>query len=326
MLATPAIRALAHAFPHAEIHMLINAYLKPGIADYDRLDRLWVWDKKAMRGSSLFAFARELRAQRFDVAIVLSGRVPSFTSFLWARAIGARRLWAYDTRPFYGGATWSRWLASWVVPAPAEHMPEARKFAALVEPLTGPIQDMTPEFSIPAKVYDRVREARAKDLLPEKHNVVINLGGNPERPERLWPLAHWITLVKALASHATIRVIALVPPAALRSGSGAEEVGIYAELCAGVGHAVPKFQAFDLVEVAAFLQGADLFITPDGGLLHIAAAARVPTLGLFFLTDPALWYYQVPWALAVRSAAADPATLTPAEVLHAVKAHLLLES
>jgi ADP-heptose:LPS heptosyltransferase len=326
ILATPAIRALTHTFPKAEIHMLVDAYLKPVMEYYARLARLWVWDKKAMRGARTVSFIQELRAQQFDLAIVLSGRIPSFTSFLFARAVGARRIWAYDTRPFYGGATWSRWLATHEVATPADRTPEVQKFTRLVSPLTGPVEDVTPEFSIPDRAYDAVRAQRATLLPPGKLHVGIYLGGNPDRPERLWPVSHWVRLAKQLLADPGISVVAVIPPPQLLSGSGSAEPGIYDDVCAGLGQKLPAFHAPHLTEVAAFLQGLDLWICPDGGLLHIAAAARVPTLGLFFLTDPTLWYYQLPWAYAVCSAKPAPDTLSPDTVIKAVKAHLLIES
>lgn len=48
----------------------------------------------------------------------------------------------------------------------------------------------------------------------------------------------------------------------------------------------------DLVEAAACLQQARLFVGNDSGLMHIAAAARTATLGLFGPTDERLY---APW-------------------------------
>jgi ADP-heptose:LPS heptosyltransferase len=319
ILATPAIRALTETFPRAEVQLLVDLYLRPVMEYHTRFKRLWVWDKKAMRGPAFLSFIRALRQERFDLAIVLSGRIPSFTSFLFARLIGARRVLAYDTRPFYDGANWSQWLTSCEVPAPPDRTPEALKFAQLVEPITGPVRDLTPEFFIPPAADEAVRRPRAA-LLPEgKKHIGIYLGGNPDRPERLWPVDHWVALTRQLVADPKFSVIAVVPPPSLLSGSGSQEPGIYDEVCAKLGQKLPMFHAPHLTEVAAFLQGLDLWVCPDGGLLHIAVAARVPTLGLFFLTDPKLWYYPLPWAYAAQSPSPEPASLLPDTVFQAIK-------
>jgi len=326
ILATPAIRALTQAFPQSEIHLLVDGYLRPVMEYHARFKTLWVWDKKTMRGPTFLSFVKTLRGQHFDLALVLSGRIPSFTSFLFARLLGTRYVWAYDTHPFYGGANWSDWLASFVVPAPPEKLPEVKKFNALVEPLTGPIYDLTPEFFIPPAALEKVKAPRQSLLPQDKKKIGINLGGNPHRPERLWPVDHWVALTRQLLADTRLSVVAIVPPPQLRSGSGADEVGIYKEVCAGLGREFPAFYADHLTEVAAFIQGLDLWICPDGGLLHIAVAAKVPTLGLFFLTDPAQWYYQLPWAYALQSPQPAPSSLSPDAVMQAVRASLLIES
>src|SRR6185312_8569203 len=112
LLATPVFKALKNACPALQIHFLADTYNVIAIGGNPRLDRCWVWDKRAMRLPwRLIAFLRRLRKERYDVAIPLSSHVPSFTSFWLARASGARWVLGYSTLPFYGGANWSRWLA-----------------------------------------------------------------------------------------------------------------------------------------------------------------------------------------------------------------------
>ena len=53
----------------------------------------------------------------------------------------------------------------------------------------------------------------------------------------------------------------------------------------------------DLVEAAACLKRAALFVGNDSGLMHMAAAAGTPTLGLFGPTDERLY---APWGEKAR--------------------------
>ena len=136
LLATPIFRALKRAYPSIRIHFLADTYNAVAVNGNRRLDRVWVWDKKGMHNPLRFlSFLRALRAERYTLAAPLSSHVPSFTSFLLARLSGARLVLAYDTRPFYDGAGWSRHLAHVEVPTRPETDPEWVKFMELVGPL-----------------------------------------------------------------------------------------------------------------------------------------------------------------------------------------------
>jgi ADP-heptose:LPS heptosyltransferase len=82
---------------------------------------------------------------------------------------------------------------------------------------------------------------------------------------------------------------------------------------------VPVFRDAALTRVAAFLTNLDVFVCPDGGLMHIAIAAKVPTVGLCFGTDPARWVPPVAWATGLRAADARSAGLTAETVFECVQ-------
>lgn len=51
----------------------------------------------------------------------------------------------------------------------------------------------------------------------------------------------------------------------------------------------PCFYSSDIRKLAAVLANLDAYVSADCGLMHLAWAAGVPTLGLFNVTDPAEW-------------------------------------
>ena len=62
------------------------------------------------------------------------------------------------------------------------------------------------------------------------------------------------------------------------------------EWCAGPEEPLPDANRFDnLLELAAWLKGARLYIGNDSGISHLAAATGMPTFVLFGPTDPAIW-------------------------------------
>jgi ADP-heptose:LPS heptosyltransferase len=228
-------------------------------------------------------------------------------------------VWGFATQPHYEGANWSRWLANVELPNLLETAPEWEKFMGLVRPL-GAESTFEPQFYVPPE-DKQWAEARWKTYGFRVNRPVIGfyLGGNPDRPERLWPAAAWVELVKGLLKAGNVSVIAIVPPHGMISGSGHPEPGVFEEFTGLLGQKVPAFQDSQLTRVAAFLSHLNLFICPDGGLMHIAIAAGVPTLGLCFQTDPDRWVPPVPWAEGLRAADARTSGLPPETVLHAVQ-------
>jgi ADP-heptose:LPS heptosyltransferase len=75
------------------------------------------------------------------------------------------------------------------------------------------------------------------------------------------------------------------------------------------------------------LKAADLAVTNDSGLMHIAAAIGTPTIGIFGPTDPRLWGPLNPLAAVIepeRAFARDRSTseIAPERVIATARHHL----
>jgi heptosyltransferase-3 len=314
ILATPMFRALKTARPDLQLHFMADTYNPIAVQRNPHLDKIWAWNKKAMYNpTGGLSFLREVRAERYDLAIIISSHTPSFNSSLLSRFSGARHVLAYDTRRHYQGANWSRTLADVEVPEPPEGTPEWVTFMNLVRPL-GIDGSYEPEFYLSPEDKAWGRE-RWKEFAPKSGPVKVGLylGGNPDRPERLWSAENFATLARQLMER-NISVIAIVPPPGMISGSRREEPGIYEDFSRILGQKLPVFSDPSLTNVAAFLLNLDLFVCPDGGLMHIAIASHVRTLGLCFETDPDRWVAPVSWAIGLRAPDARNSGLTPATV------------
>ncbi len=98
------------------------------------------------------------------------------------------------------------------------------------------------------------------------------------RPDKLWPEAHWRTLIE----HVLRAGIVVVLP----WGSTAESARS-ARLADGfAGVVVPPHRS--LPRLAALLARAEIVCGVDTGLVHLAAALGVPTVALFVATDARL--------------------------------------
>lgn len=87
------------------------------------------------------------------------------------------------------------------------------------------------------------------------------------------PLPFWIDLARRLLRQEIVPRV-LAAPGRATAGRIAAELG-----------SVPVLRSHDLRTVTAFLAGADLVVSPDSGVLHLAAAVGSGYVGLFGSTD-----------------------------------------
>jgi len=115
-------------------------------------------------------------------------------------------------------------------------------------------------------------EAKAAALLD---GMVIGLGPTANWGEKIWPAERFVAVFEALARR--------LPGAraAVFAGPGAKERELAAPVLAAIPGAIDFSGALSLPEVSACLKRCALFIGNDSGLMHLAAAAGTPTLGLF---------------------------------------------
>ncbi len=106
---------------------------------------------------------------------------------------------------------------------------------------------------------------------------MINPGASWD--SKLWPAERFATVVRHLGDqHGAPSVVAW---AGKRERQWAETI-----VSASSGHAVVAPNT-SLVELAALLRGARIFLSADTGPLHMAAAVGTPSVGLYGPTRPA---------------------------------------
>ncbi|MDD2875907.1 MAG: glycosyltransferase family 9 protein [Acidiphilium sp.] len=113
-------------------------------------------------------------------------------------------------------------------------------------------------------------QARATALIPGA-GPMLGLGPTANWGGKIWPAARFIELAHRLA-FARIAVF---------GGPGEAERAAAAAVLAGLPGAIDLVGAVSVAEAAAALARCSLFVGNDSGLMHLAAAAGVPTLGLF---------------------------------------------
>lgn len=141
---------------------------------------------------------------------------------------------------------------------------------------------------------DEAARAAARSALPTGAPVLA-LSPAAAAPFKEWPAAQFAALANALTA----------PDGAMAGASVALFGGPGDEACtAAVAAAIESAPVVDLagklgiLETGACLAAARLFVGNDSGLMHMAAAAGTPTLGLFGPTDEGVYG---PWGDQARS-------------------------
>jgi len=116
-------------------------------------------------------------------------------------------------------------------------------------------------------------DAKAAALMGQ--GPVIGLGPTANWDGKIWPADRFVELFHALS--------ALIPGArpAIFAGPGAAERARAAPVFAALPGALDFAGSLTLPQAGACLRRCALFIGNDSGLMHMAAAAGTPTLGLF---------------------------------------------
>jgi len=142
-----------------------------------------------------------------------------------------------------------------------------------------------------------VRWDRADVLVPASEGPLLALGPSANWCGKQWPAARFAELVARLTA-----ADGLLPNARVMLFGGPGEQ----EMAQPLLRAIPESRCIDLIgrvdllTAYACLRKAALYIGNDSGLMHLAAAAGVPTLGLF---GPSREVHYAPWgahAMAVR--------------------------
>jgi ADP-heptose:LPS heptosyltransferase len=93
---------------------------------------------------------------------------------------------------------------------------------------------------------------------------------------KVWPPERYVALVRGLTASALVGA-----RVAMFGGSGPAERVLAAPVLAALPDAIDLCGRLSLGEAAACLRRCALFIGNDSGLMHLAAATGIPTLGLF---------------------------------------------
>ena len=268
LVSTPVIAALKEAWPECRLTYLVPKGTEEMVSGHPGLDRLMVVDRRGETWGQAFKFIRDLRRQRFDLVLELSG---GDRGAIYSLLTGAReRLgFAHPGQPF-----WQRHGAfTRLLPRPPVKMHLVDQNLAAVRALG--IEPVNPclQFFWNAAVEQKVRDLLASLGLAEKSFAVVHPGAG-------WRFKCWTP-----AGYA--RVIEFFQEEwGLTTVLTGTKVPHEQELLAAV-HQECQAAPIDLTgllslkELGALISKARLFFGVDSAPMHLAAAVNTPAVALF---------------------------------------------
>jgi heptosyltransferase-2 len=179
---------------------------------------------------------------------------------------------------------------------------------ALMAAMKVPLSSTEPDLQVPTALLTAVGEKFAQFARPW---IAIGIGAS--HPDKDWPDANWSEFLCALRTPGTVFLVGW--PA--NNGRAEKLVSAF-----GSGQIVNAC-GLRLIEAAALLRLADLFIGPSSGPLNLAAAGGTEAFGLFGST-PVLTYSKFIRAIVPEGGPSPGgmARIAPAQVLERIAPYL----
>jgi len=215
-----------------------------------------------------FALARQLRAGRYSQALVMSRK--------WKAALAPWLAGIPQRTGFFG--EWRFGVLNDIRHGEHElpRMIDQMGALALSSGATLPAEWPLPELKVPAQEIGSWRVARglANDARP-----MVTLSPGAVGEGKAWPPSHYAALARALTTDgASVWVL-----------GGPNETAIAKSIAAAGGDRVRDLTSNDLRNAILAHAAADIAVTNDSGLMHVAAAIGTPTVALFGPTSPWHW-------------------------------------
>jgi len=270
LLATPVLSRLREGFPKAHLTILVNPGTDDVVQGHPALDDVVVLERG--NWARQWRFVRDLRSRRFDVVIDLTD---SDRSAILSRLTGAPIRLGYNSEGRWRGHFYTR-----IVEADRFAMHQVRYHLAATEALglTGP--PLAPVLTIPSEARSAaIHLLRGVGIEDSRPLVCLHAGARWWF--KSWPAERFAALADLIQTETSAQALFLGGEQE-RSAAGKITEAMKSPFRSLIGRT-------DLPQLGAVLARAILMVSNDNGPMHMAAALRVPVIGLFGPSDPAVW-------------------------------------
>jgi heptosyltransferase-2 len=276
IMAIPALRAVRARFPDARIAIVARPYVADIYGGQKICDELIPYDPQGVHAglSGRERLVRELRAQKFDVALLLQNAFDA-AWLSWRAGIPERIGYARDGRSLLLTKRIS-------VPKRGEIPPHEQFYYLELLRRGGWIDSLPSESFVRLEVTEDQRQRAEQSLAAAgaRHNAMrIAIGaGASYGSAKCWPPERFADFVNRFRLHTDADVILF--------GTASEQPVSHA-IAAGIkGPSIRLVGKTAIADLPALLSQCQLFVGNDSGAMHVAAAVGLPIVAIFGPTDP----------------------------------------
>lgn len=275
VLTLPLIRTVKAAFPDSPIDFYVRKGVESLFTAQPELDNVYGYDKRGAQKSifSAMSYGRELAKKEYSLWISAHTSLRSGVIARWTSA---------HTRIGYNKPLFNNWLYTTTVDRKFPELEEIDRLMQLVKPLSITKTLDWPEMVLPQSAYDEV------DAFWSKHVDSPVLGVHPGSvwATKRWPAEYYADVVaKAIDAGAQVMVFAGPGEESMAQEvidkSGAQDSDRLIDLSG----------ALTLVQLAAYLNKLNCYVSNDSGPMHLAWAQRTPVTAIFGPTVRELGFF-----------------------------------
>jgi len=263
------VKLLRARWPDRPVDLLTNRLCAPLLDYMPGVRKGVVFDlpRRRLPLGQYRALAETLRAERYGTALVMLRT--------WKSALAPFLAGIPERVGFVGEARFGLLTDLRFGERKLERMIDRCGALALPKDAPLPVQWPLPELVVPKSESDAWLTRRG---LQKTQRPVVTLAPGAVGPGKAWPPEHYAELARQLSvDGADIWVL-----------GGPNEKAIAAEIAASDPNA-KDLTGNDLRDAIIAMTVADVAVTNDSGLMHIAAALNTPTIAIFGPTSPKLW-------------------------------------
>ena len=269
VMTIPAIRKLRSIFPDAEMTLLTRGWAEGIFRASGLFDQILTTD-------SAFDQVRQLRRERFELAVVFPN---SFQSALVTKLSGVRRRFGYASDKRSMLLTDAIEIPEW-----KDSRHEVHYYLNLVDAIEARMvgnvtetAELEPRVVVPGESREQARRMLQSHGIDLDRKIVILAPGSTNSRAKRWLPEKFALLNDRLQSEVGANVVLL--------GSEGDKLISQLVVDLAVRKPIDLTGATDITQAAAILSEADLLVSNDMGLAHLAPAVGTRTLVIFGPTN-----------------------------------------
>jgi heptosyltransferase-2 len=262
VLATAVAEKLHTFYPNTKIDFLLRKGNEALLKNHPFLNNVLVWDKKQGKLRNLWAIAKKVRKEKYDLVVNIHRHA---TSGFITWFSGAKEKRGFDQNPF-----------SWCYTKKVHHFfskPTDQKYIHETERNQWLIDDLTDEQAAKPALYPTLDDF--EKVVSYKNEPYICIAPSSVWFTKKYPEERWVELIKLLPERFTLYFL-----------SGAEDRDVANRI---MQHFPDRNMhnlggQLSLMQSAALMKNAAMNYTNDSGPLHFASSVNAPSTAIFCST------------------------------------------